>query len=127
MHTALAINNAADPGISAWHHLMILAQRGSQRELLASYFPTIIGAPKYNRAPLHSWTFMSAIANRITSFLHRKQQPYCESCLVAHLMVASRDAMREALQSEHLTVRNGVCCGCRGRKRVVHGKMNVAA
>jgi hypothetical protein len=70
---------------------------------------------------------MSALPDRIASFLRRKQQPYCDSCLIAHLMVASRDAMRQAMQSEQLAVRNGRCSGCGTRKQVVLVKTSKAA
>jgi hypothetical protein len=68
-----------------------------------------------------------SLPNRISSFLRKKDQPYCEPCLIACLMIASRDAMRNALQTEQLSVGNGICCNCRCRKQVVRLKVEKAA
>jgi hypothetical protein len=59
------------------------------------------------------------LAQRIATFLEKRNAAYCESCLVERLVVASRATMRAALASDRFTVRVGVCADCKTRKQVV--------
>ena len=59
------------------------------------------------------------IAHRVAAFLQKRDAAYCEACLVERLLIASRAAMRAALEMNCFTVRVGVCPDCRTRKQVV--------
>jgi len=69
------------------------------------------------------------IAQRVSAFLQKHNGGYCESCLIERLLVASRAAMKAALEMDCFTLRVWVCPDCKMRKQVVsyrHQK-NVAA
>lgn len=59
------------------------------------------------------------VAQRVAAFLDKHGAAYCENCLVERLLIASRTALRTALETERFTVRIGVCPDCRTRKQVV--------
>ena len=60
------------------------------------------------------------IAQRLTAFLQKRNAAaYCESCLVERLLIASRTAMKAALETDRFTVRLGVCPDCKTRKQVI--------
>jgi hypothetical protein len=69
------------------------------------------------------------IAQRIATFLQKRNAAYCESCLVERLLIASRAAMRAALDTSWFTVRIGICPDCKTRKQVIayRDKDDVAA
>jgi len=59
------------------------------------------------------------VAQRISSFLQKRNAAYCESCLVERLLVASRAAMKAALEANCFSVRIGICPDCKTRKQVI--------
>ena len=59
------------------------------------------------------------IAQRITTFLQKHDGAYCESCLIERLLVASRAAMKAALEMNCFSIRIGVCPDCKTRKQVI--------
>jgi hypothetical protein len=60
------------------------------------------------------------VAHRVEAFLQKRNAAaYCESCLVERLLIASRAAMKGALETDRFTVRLGVCPDCRTRKQVI--------
>jgi len=59
------------------------------------------------------------IAQRVAAFLQKRNAAYCESCLIERLLVASRAAMKAALETERFTTRIGVCPDCKTRKQVI--------
>ena len=60
------------------------------------------------------------ISQRIAAFLQKRNgAAYCESCLVERLLVASRLAMKAALETTSFTTRIGVCPDCKTRKQVI--------
>ena len=59
------------------------------------------------------------IAQRVAAFLDKHGAAYCENCLVERLLIASRTALRTALETERFSIRIGVCPDCRTRKQVV--------
>jgi hypothetical protein len=68
------------------------------------------------------------LAERIAAFLEKRSGAFCEACLVERLLVASRSAMRSALESERFSVRIGVCPDCKTRKQVISRRAgNIAA
>ena len=70
------------------------------------------------------------LAQRITAYLHKHDAFYCEGCLIERLQIASRTALRAALEMNCFTVRLGVCPDCKARKQVIAsraGSENVAA
>jgi hypothetical protein len=69
------------------------------------------------------------IAQRIAAFLEKHHGGYCENCLVERLLIASRAAMKAALEMEIFSHRVGVCPDCKMRKQIVsyRSKTNVAA
>jgi hypothetical protein len=68
------------------------------------------------------------LAQRISAFLSKRNAPYCETCLVERLLVASRTAMKAALSLECFAVRIGVCTDCKTRKHVITNRAkNIAA
>ncbi|MGH8637910.1 MAG: hypothetical protein ACREUZ_12325 [Burkholderiales bacterium] len=72
------------------------------------------------------------IAQRLAAFLQKRNAAYCENCLVERLLVASRLAMKAALEMDYFTIRIGVCPDCKTRKQVIAsrkgaGAKNVAA
>jgi hypothetical protein len=62
---------------------------------------------------------INPIAQRLAAFLQKRNTAYCESCLVARLLVASRLAMKAALEMNCFTTRIGVCPDCKTRKQVI--------
>lgn len=70
-----------------------------------------------------------AIAQRIAAFLQKRNAAYCESCLIERLLVASRAAMKAALEMSCFTVRIGICPDCKARKQVIgyRAEKNIAA
>jgi hypothetical protein len=61
----------------------------------------------------------TSVIRRLVAFLQRDGRTFCESCLTLRLMVASREAMREALKSDYVLLRLGLCPDCGGKKQVV--------
>lgn len=59
------------------------------------------------------------IAQRVAAFLQKRNAAYCESCLVERLLIASKLAMKTALETDHFAVRIGVCPDCKTRKQVI--------
>jgi hypothetical protein len=59
------------------------------------------------------------IAQRVAAFLEKRNAAYCESCLVERLLIASRLAMKAALETDRFTTRIGVCPDCKTRKQVI--------
>ena len=59
------------------------------------------------------------VAQRIAAFLQKRNTAYCESCLVERLLVASRAAMKAALEASCFSVRVGICPDCKTRKQVI--------
>jgi hypothetical protein len=59
------------------------------------------------------------LAQRIAMFLEKRNAAYCEACLVERLLVASRAAMRAALEMDYFTIRVGICPDCKTRKQVI--------
>jgi hypothetical protein len=69
------------------------------------------------------------IAQRVAAFLQKHNAAYCENCLIERLLIASRAAMRAALETSCFTARIGICPDCRTRKQVIacNGKAGKAA
>jgi hypothetical protein len=59
------------------------------------------------------------IAHRVAAFLDRQKAAYCEACLIERLLVASRAAMKAALEMDCFSIRIGVCPDCKTRKHVI--------
>jgi hypothetical protein len=59
------------------------------------------------------------LAQRIAALLAKRSAAYCEACLIERLLVASRAAMKAALELDCFSVRVGVCADCKTRKQVV--------
>ena len=59
------------------------------------------------------------IAQRVATFLDKQKGAYCEACLIERLLIASRAAMKAALEMDIFTIRIGVCPDCKTRKHVV--------
>jgi hypothetical protein len=59
------------------------------------------------------------LAQRIAALLAKRNAAYCEACLIERLLVASRAAMKAALEQDCFSVRVGVCADCKTRKQVV--------
>jgi hypothetical protein len=59
------------------------------------------------------------VAQRVAAFLQRQNAAYCESCLIERLLIASRAAMKAALETDCFASRVGVCPDCRTRKQVI--------
>jgi hypothetical protein len=70
---------------------------------------------------------ISNIAHRVAAFLDKHNAAYCENCLVERLLIASRTAMRAALESERFNIRIGVCPDCRTRKQVVGSRARTSS
>jgi hypothetical protein len=68
------------------------------------------------------------IAHRVAAFLQKRNAAYCEACLIERLLIASRAAMRAALEMNCFSVRVGVCPDCKARKQVIARREgNIAA
>jgi hypothetical protein len=68
------------------------------------------------------------IAQRVAAFLQKRNAAYCEACLIERLLIASRAAMKAALDTNCFTMRVGICPDCKTRKQVIsHRKESVAA
>ena len=59
------------------------------------------------------------ISQRIAAFLQKRPGAYCESCLVERLLIASKVAMKGALETDRFSVRIGICPDCKTRKQVI--------
>lgn len=59
------------------------------------------------------------IVQRVAAFLQKRDGAYCESCLVERLLIASRAAMKAALETDRFSVRIGICPDCKTRKQVI--------
>jgi hypothetical protein len=59
------------------------------------------------------------IANRVEAFLRKHKAAYCESCLISRLLIASKLAMKAALETNCFATRIGVCPDCKTRKQVI--------
>ena len=58
------------------------------------------------------------LAQRIATLLRKHNAAYCESRLIERLLVASRAAMKAALEMDCFALRVGVCADCKTRKQV---------
>ena len=70
------------------------------------------------------------IAQRVSAFLRKRNVGYCENCLIERLLIASRAAMKAAIEMNCFSVRIGVCPDCKTRKQVISCRSsagNVAA
>ena len=67
------------------------------------------------------------IAQRVAAFLHKHNAAFCESCLIERLLIASRAAMKAALQTDGFAMRIGVCPDCKTRKQVISHRSQQAA
>jgi hypothetical protein len=67
------------------------------------------------------------IAQRIAAFLQKHNAAYCESCLIERLLIASRLAMKTALETDGFSTRIGVCPDCKTRKQVISHRRQQAA
>jgi hypothetical protein len=68
------------------------------------------------------------LAQRIAAFLQKRNAAYCEACLIERLLVASRAAMKAALEMDCFAIRVGVCPDCKTRKQVImHRSGKIAA
>jgi hypothetical protein len=68
-----------------------------------------------------------SLSQRIATYLTKQNAAYCEPCLVERLSVASKTAMRAALETEALDVRVGICPDCKMRRQVVTVRSRHAA
>ena len=59
------------------------------------------------------------IAQRVAAFLEKRNGAFCESCLVERLLIASRAALKAALETDRFSMRIGVCPDCKTRKQVI--------
>lgn len=59
------------------------------------------------------------IAHRLAAFLQKRNAAYCENCLIERLLIASRAALKAALEMNFFATRIGVCPDCKTRKQVV--------
>jgi len=59
------------------------------------------------------------IAQRVMALLQKRNAAYCEACLVERLLIASRTALKAALELDCFTHRIGICPDCRTRKQVI--------
>jgi hypothetical protein len=59
------------------------------------------------------------IVQRVAAFLEKRNSAYCESCLVERLLIASRVAMKSALETDRFATRIGICPDCKTRKQVI--------
>lgn len=62
---------------------------------------------------------VSHIVQRVAAFLEKRSAAYCESCLVERLLIASRVAMKSAIETDRFSTRIGVCPDCKTRKQVI--------
>jgi hypothetical protein len=62
---------------------------------------------------------VSHIVQRVAAFLEKRNAAYCESCLVERLLIASRVAMKTAIETERFNTRIGICPDCKTRKQVI--------
>jgi hypothetical protein len=69
------------------------------------------------------------VAQRVATFLQKRNAAYCESCLIERLLIASRAALKAALEMDCFTLRVGVCPDCKTRKQVIiyRADTNIAA
>ena len=67
------------------------------------------------------------IAQRVAAFLTKHNAAYCESCLIERLLIASRVAMKAALETDGFSTRIGVCPDCRTRKQVISHRSQPAS
>jgi hypothetical protein len=67
------------------------------------------------------------LAHRIAAFLEKRNAGYCESCLIERLSIASRAALRAALESSLLAANVGVCPDCKTRKQVISRRSETIA
>ncbi len=65
------------------------------------------------------------ISQRLAAFLQKRNAAYCESCLVERLLIASRTAMKAALEMNCFAPRIGVCPDCKTRKHVIAHRSDV--
>ena len=64
-------------------------------------------------------SYVNHVADRLAAFLQKRNAAYCEACLIERLLIASRTAMKAALEMNCFNVRVGVCPDCRNRKQVI--------
>lgn len=62
---------------------------------------------------------VSHIVQRVAAFLEKRNAAYCESCLVERLLIASRAAMKAAIETDRFSTRIGICPDCKTRKQVI--------
>lgn len=68
---------------------------------------------------LKNMSSVSHIVHRVAAFLQKRNAAYCESCLVERLLIASRLAMKTAIETDQFSTRIGICPDCRTRKQVI--------
>ena len=68
---------------------------------------------------LKTMSSVSHIAQRVAAFLQKRNAAFCENCLVERLLIASRLAMKAAIETERFSTRIGVCPDCKTRKQVI--------
>ena len=68
---------------------------------------------------LRTMSSVSHIAQRVAAFLQKRNAAYCESCLIERLLIASRLAMKTAIETDQFSTRLGVCPDCKARKQVI--------
>ena len=64
-------------------------------------------------------TGVAHITQRVAAFLQKRNAAYCESCLVERLLIASRLALKAALETDRFSTRIGICPDCKTRKQVI--------
>jgi hypothetical protein len=64
-------------------------------------------------------TGVTHITQRVAAFLEKRNAAYCESCLIERLLIASRAALKAALETDRFSTRIGVCPDCKTRKQVI--------
>ncbi|MPZ38217.1 MAG: hypothetical protein GEU95_09135 [Rhizobiales bacterium] len=67
------------------------------------------------------------LAQRVAAFLQKRNGAYCESCLIERLLIASRAALKAALETDRFSVRIGVCPDCKTRKQVIACRDNAGS
>ena len=82
----------------------------------------VVPSPERKTQPCRRAKNMSRpqlVAQRIAAFLQKRNAAYCENCLIERLLVASRAAMKAALETNCFSVRVGICPDCKTRKQVI--------
>ena len=67
------------------------------------------------------------IAQRVSAFLQKRNAAYCEACLVERLLIASRAAMKAALELDLFSHRIGICPDCKTRKQIIANRADTGS